>query len=126
MSDVTLETLNRRTAVAAVRQEAARIGADGEALLNSKRLYDQVTGLDPDDAGFVGRVREIVGEAAGRMGRQPEAEQRHDSAAGQDKQESPRQWTIDDVRRSSPSQCAAAMEAGLLVDLGVPPARRRR
>jgi hypothetical protein len=126
MSDVTLETLNRRTAIAAVRQEAARIGADGEALLDSKRLYDQVTSLDPEDAGFVGRVREIVGEAAGRTGRQPEAEQRRDGAARQDKQERPPQWTIDDVRRSTPSQCAAALEAGLLVDLGAPPTRRRR
>jgi len=62
MSDVTLELLNRRAALTAVRQEAARIGADGDALLDSKKLYAQVTALDPDEPGFTGRVRELVGE----------------------------------------------------------------
>ena len=124
MSDVTLETLNRRTAIAAVHQEAARLGIDGEALLDSKRLYDEVTALDPDNKGFVGRVREIVGEAAGRR---PEDEGQHGGTGRQEpQQQGPQQWTLEEVQRSTPSECAAAMEAGLLTDLGMPPIRRRR
>jgi hypothetical protein len=44
----------------------------------------------------------------------------------QGKQEDPRQWTETDVDRATAAQVEAAMEAGLLVDLGFPPAKRRR
>lgn len=120
MSDVTLELLNRRAALAAVRQEAARIGADGDALLDSKKLYGQVTALDPDEPGFTGRVRELVGEAAGRSGGRPAA------SPPPDKQDGPSQWTDADIDASSPAELQAAMEAGLLVDLGFPPSKRGR
>jgi len=121
MNDVTLELLNKRTAITAVRQEAARIGADGDALLDSKKLYAQVTSLDPDEPGFTGRVRELVGEAAGRSGGGRPA-----AAPPSDKQEGQRQWTEADVERSTPAELAAAQEAGLLIDIGFPPPKRRR
>lgn len=120
MSDVTLETLNRRTAVAAVRQEAARIGVDAEVLLDSQRFYSQLGGLDPDAPGFTTRIGEMVSSAAGRTAAAA-APMRQETQA-----EDPRQWTIEDVRRSTPAETAAAVEAGLLVDLGFAPAKRRR
>jgi hypothetical protein len=64
MSTELLETLNRRTAVAAVRAEASRAGVDAEQLLDSKTSYGQVTGLDVGDAGFPRRVADLVREHA--------------------------------------------------------------
>jgi hypothetical protein len=119
MSDVTLETLNRRTAVAAVRQEAARIGVDADVLLDSQRFYNQLGGLDPDAPGFAAQIRDMVNTATGRTATAG-APVRQETQTQQ-----PRQWTIEDVRRSSPAECAAALEAGLLVDLGAAPTRRR-
>jgi hypothetical protein len=40
--------------------------------------------------------------------------------------EGTRQWSLDDVDRSTPAECAAAMKAGLLRDLGCSPHRPRR
>ena len=120
MSEVSLELLNKRAAIAAVRQEAARLGVDGDVLLDSKRLYDQVAALDPDEPGFAGRVREMVGSAAGRVGGRPAAE------THQDRREEPRQWTEADVDRATPAEVAEAQEAGLLIDLGYAPIKRRR
>jgi hypothetical protein len=122
MSDVTLETLNRRTAVAAVRQEAARIGVDADVLLDSQRFYNQLGGLDPDAPGFAAQIRDMVTTATGRTATAATA----GAPVRQETQtQQPRQWTIEDVRRSSPAECAAALEAGLLVDLGAAPTRRR-
>jgi hypothetical protein len=129
MSEVTIELLNRRTAIAAVRQEAARLGVDGETLLDSKQLHGRLSGLDPDEPGFTGRIREIVTEAAARLGGAPvpgpHQDRRQSPQQQAAAQEQPRQWTIDDVKRSTPAECAAALEAGLLLDLGAAPTRRR-
>jgi hypothetical protein len=38
----------------------------------------------------------------------------------------PRQWTLEDVENSTPPQTLAAMNAGLLRDLGAGPRRKRR
>jgi len=40
--------------------------------------------------------------------------------------EGPRQWTAEDVRNASPAETTAAMNAGLLRDLGVGPRRNSR
>ncbi|HVB45582.1 MAG TPA: hypothetical protein VNF47_23145 [Streptosporangiaceae bacterium] len=124
MSDdqLSLSALNRRAAIAAVRGEADRAGLDAEQLLDSKALYSQVTGLDPDDVAFPRRVAELVREHATAHGLavgQPAA-----SAAGQDT--GPKQWTIEDVNRSTAQECAAAAQQGLLRDLGFAPQRSRR
>ena len=124
MSDISLETINKRTAIAAFRQETARLGVDGDTLLDSRSLFDQVTALDPDEPGFAGRVREIAGEAAGRPGGARPA------ASPQQQNQAPRQWTIEDVQRlpktrEGGKQLEDAIEAGLLTDLGYSPTRRR-
>ena len=117
MSDVSLEVLNRRTAVAAVHAEAARIGADADALLDSKTFYNQVTSMDPDSPGYRRRVQEMVA-AAGRA-QQPATPAQPAAPAG------PRQWTMDDVDKASQPELEQAMEAGLLRDLGFGVPKRR-
>jgi hypothetical protein len=133
MSDdqLSLSVLNRRAAIAAVCAEAGRAGLDAEQLLDSQALYSQVTALDPDDVAFPRRVAELVRDhatARGPVGGGPvQAAGQSGSAApaaGQDT--GPRQWTLDDVEASTPQQCAAAAEQGLLRDLGYAPSRRRR
>ncbi|HEV3381664.1 MAG TPA: hypothetical protein VG142_11870 [Trebonia sp.] len=118
MSDVSLEVLNRRTAIAAVHAEASRIGVDGEQLLDSSAFYNQVASLDPDAPGFRTQVREMVSAAAGTV---PSGTQTPQPDPGQ-----PRHWTLDDVRNATPAETVAAGEAGLLRDLGYAPRRKRR
>jgi hypothetical protein len=65
MTDVSLEVLNRRTAIAAVHDAAAKIGADADALLDSAAFYGQVTSMDPDSLGYRKQVRDMVAAAAG-------------------------------------------------------------
>jgi hypothetical protein len=72
-----------RTAVAAVHAEVARIGADGEALLDSQEFFKQATSLDPDAPDYRRQVRELVAS--------------HTSAA-----QPPQQWTLADVDKSTP------------------------
>lgn len=117
MTDVSLEVFNRRTAVAAVHAAAAGIGADADTLLDSKTFHDQVTALNPDAPGYRRQVQELVKAAAGRT--QPAAPAQPTIPAG------PRQWTEEDVDRSSQSELEEAMKAGLLRDLGVGIPRKR-
>ena len=131
MSDLTLETLNRRVAIAAARQEATRIGADPEALLDRASFYNQLSGLDPDAPGFTAQIRQMVGAAAGHAPAASQARQpstaaparsggEHSGTAGGN-----RQWTLEDVKAASPSETLAAIDAGLLTGLGVGPRKRR-
>jgi hypothetical protein len=120
MTEVSLEVLNRRAAVDAVRAEAARIGADGDALLDSQNFYQRVTSLDPDASGYSAKVRELVAAAA------PPTVARQRAAPPPPAATGPLQWTPADVDRASPSEVQDAIEAGLLADLGVAPRRKRR
>lgn len=124
MTDVSLETLNRRTAVSAVHAEADRIGLDGERLLDSQSFYDQIASLDPDSPDFRARVRHLVAAAAGTS---PQAGTTPTQSAqtGRPEGES-RQWTMDDVEQATPDETYKAMKAGLLRDLGFGQRRRRR
>jgi hypothetical protein len=120
MTDISLEVLNRRTAVAAVHAEAARIGADGDALLDSATFYDRVTSLDPDSPGYRKQVQGMVAAAAGQaLAPAQTAPARPAAPAG------PRQWTMDDVDRSTPAELTKAVNDGLLRDLGYAPKRHR-
>jgi hypothetical protein len=121
VTDLTVEVLNRRAAVAAVRGEAARIGADAEALLDSQAFFSQVTALDPDEAAFPRRVRDLVSAAVVQRAAAPAL-----APVPQAQQPQPRQWTLDDVEAASPSEVIEAGEAGLLRDLGYAPKRKRR
>ena len=120
MTDVSLEVLNKRTAVAAVHAEAARIGADGDALLDSATFYGRVTSLDPDSPGYRKQVQEMVATATGQAPAAAQAAPAQPAAPA-----GPRQWTMDDVDKSTPSELTAALEDGLLRDLGYAPRRRR-
>jgi hypothetical protein len=120
MTDVSLEVLNRRTALAAVHTEAARIGADAEALLDSRTFYDQVTSLNPDAPGYRRQVEQLVTAASGHspVATRTPASPPPDPAG-------PRQWTLADVDKASTTELEEAMNAGLLVDLGVGVPKRR-
>jgi lysozyme family protein len=120
MTDVSLETPNRRTAIAAVQAEAARVGLDGDVLLDRRSFYDSVTALDPDAPGFRTQVRQMVASATG-IARQSAPAPSGSAGGGE-----PRQWTMDDVDKSTPDECVAAINGGLLRDLGFPPSRKRR
>jgi hypothetical protein len=117
VTDVSIEVLNRRTAVAAVQAAAAGAGADADALLDSKAFYDQVTALDPDSPGYHRQVQEMVRAAAGRT--QQVAPARPAAPAR------PRQWTMQDVDRASKAEFEEAMNAGLLRDLGIGAPKKR-
>jgi hypothetical protein len=120
MTDVSLEVLNKRTAVAAVHAEAARIGADGDALLDSATFFDRVTSLDPDSPGYRKQVQGMVAAAAGQATAPAQAAPARPAAPA-----GPRQWTMEDVDRSTAGELAKAMNEGLLRDLGCAPPRRR-
>ena len=122
MTNVSLEVLNRRTAVAAVNTAAASIGIDADALLDSKTFYDRVTSLDPDSPGFRKDVQELVAGAAPHSSpaKQGPAPEQPPAPTG------PQQWTMSDVDNSTPAELTAAMNAGLLRDLGYAPPRNRR
>jgi hypothetical protein len=120
MTDVSLEVLNKRTVVAAVHAEAARIGADGDALLDSATFFDRVTSLDPDSPGYRKQVQGMVAAAAGQATAPAQAAPARPAAPS-----GPRQWTMEDVDRSTAGELAKAMNEGLLGDLGCAPPRRR-
>jgi hypothetical protein len=125
MTDVSLETLNRRTAVSAVHAEADRIGVNAELLLDSQSFYQQVTSLDPDSPDFRAQVRHMVAAAQGASTQATTASTARLAQTAQPEGE-PRQWTMDDVEKSTPAETAAAMKAGLLTSLGCGPRRRNR
>jgi hypothetical protein len=120
MTEVSLEVLNRRAAVDAVRAEAARIGADSDALLDSHDFYGRVTSLNPDAPGYSTKVRELVAAAV------PAAVVGQGGDTQQPPPAGPRQWTLEDVEKSTPAETFNAINEGLLRDLGVGPRRKRR
>ena len=120
MSDgqITLDT----AAELAVFAAAPGCQADAAALCDSAAFMDQIKALEPASPGFGGRVATAVRTAA-------ESDPRYRAAAPQGGVAGtapPRQWTRDDLKGRSHQEVAAAMEAGLLVDLGCPPAGKRR
>lgn len=121
MTDISLEVLNKRTVIAAVHAEADRIGADADTLLDSISFYDQVTALDPDSQGYRAQVQKLVAAAAEKAQAAAQAAPAQPTAPAE-----PRQWTLEDVERSTPAELEKAMNAGLLRDMGVGPVRRRR
>src|SRR5258707_2087933 len=111
MTDDLLAVVNRRTAISAVRAEAARSGLDAEQLLDSQALYSQVTALDPDDVAFPRRVAELVRDHAttrGSVAATPAqaAGQRGPAAPAPSQDTGPKQWTLADVNRSTAQDCA--------------------
>jgi hypothetical protein len=123
MTQVSLEDLNRRAAIDAVHAEAAKIGADGDTLLDSNAFYTRVTALDPDSPGYRRQVAELVAGAAPRREAAPASPQPR--AAAPQQPQAAQQWDRAKVNSSTAGQIAAAWDAGLLVDLGYSPRARR-
>lgn len=144
--------LRERTIELAVLRNAARHGGNGDALLDSRSFMAKVNGLDPSAGGFADDLAEAIkaavengpqykaaapkaddgkggsnGSGDGAQngaGRKPPARSggEHTTPGGQ------RQWTREEaaaVAKSDPKALMAAIEGGLLVDIGYPPQNKR-
>jgi len=133
----------RRAQQAAVElatyRAAATLGADGNALLDSRSFVRAIEGLDPSADDFAQRVKDAITEAleahpewkAPASARpeppstvpppQPRPEPTIPRANGQftGGATGPRQWNDDDVARATPQQLVQAMKDGLLQELAV-------
>lgn len=115
--------MSESTVELAVHLAAAANQADAARLCDSASFIKSVQALGPDTPGYVSRVEAAVRDAVRanpdyRLGGQP--------AALPATPAPPRQWTLADVTAATPSETAAAGEAGLLRDLGYAPRRKRR
>ena len=145
------ESERRRAQQAAVElatyRASATLGADGNALLDSRSFVRAIEGLDPSADDFAQRVRDAITEA---LDAHPEwkapasARPEPPSTVPEPKPEptiprssngqftgapaGPRQWTDDDVARATPQQLVQAMRDGLLqnLDVGTGHGRDRR
>lgn len=113
----------------AVLRAAGRVGADGDALLDSRSFLDSLKDVDPNDATAVadavkaavaGNSRYALSTAATATDQGTTA-----AAAAQQRQASStadfngapggnRQWTAADVERATPAQLLKAIEDGLV------------
>ena len=112
---------------AAVLRHAGRHGGNGAQLADSKTFMAKVAGLDPasdsfgDDLGDA--IRGAVDSSPRFRAAGPAAPAARPAGDREDTAAETRQWTIADVDAATPAQVAAALEAGLLADLGGPRAR---
>jgi hypothetical protein len=126
----------------AVLRNAGRYGGNGTALADSNAFMATVARLDPSAGSFgddLGDAIKAAVESGSRFrapGAIPLNEARTTAPPGRSVGEQgggangPRQWTVEDVdrlphTREGRQQLSDAIEAGLLVDLGVGPSRRR-
>lgn len=132
-AEITAERTRARQAAVelAVFKAAAAQQADGVALLDSRAFASTLDGLDPAAADFGQRVTDAITEATSRDPRykaapatppaplppEPPAVPR---SGGEftGANNGPRQWTEEDVARSTPAQTQEAINKGLLVNLG--------
>ena len=109
----------------AVLRAAQALGADGDALLDSRAFLGQLANVDPTDLDAVkAAVTAAVTAAPAKYGRpaatpepvrQASTAGTFDGAPGGN-----RQWTEDDVKRAKPAEVTKAMHQGLLTSLGIP------
>jgi hypothetical protein len=112
-----------------IRRAADVLGVDPRLLLGSQTAWTAVSAIDTQqvqdyDAAVAEAIRPVIDSNAAHFGVAPAAVQPPTSVQPVD--DGPRQWTMDDVRAASPSETLAAMQSGLLSDLGMPARRRRR
>lgn len=129
-------TLRQQQVELAVLRNAAKHGAVGDALLDSRSFMTQVGSLDPAAGDFAERLGEAIKTAA-------EANPQYKAAKAAPEPKAPpsvarsggefngapggnRQWNLDDVQRASASDVVAAQDAGLLIDLGYAPRKKAR
>ncbi len=100
----------------AVLRAAPELGADSEALLDSRSFLSAVSALDPGAPDFADQVKTAITDAAAanpayqrRPQRKPDSGNTGTSSG---------QWTLDQVRAAKPAEVDAALKAGLLRDLG--------
>src|SRR5260370_4334970 len=100
-----------------VHQAAQEHGANAAALLDSEQFVASLRELRPGVMGYRERVGHAVAAAAGtdERFRAPVAQ------GGAGGTPPPAQWTRDQVRAASPAEVDAAMNGGLLRDLGCGP-----
>lgn len=120
----------------AVLRAAATQQVDGNTLLDSRTFVSALDGLDPTAPDFGQKVTDAVNAAAEQNPRykvapaapappEPPAIPKSGAEFGAPPQ-GPRQWTEEDVQRSSPSQLQDAINKGLLENLGFGPRRSAR
>jgi hypothetical protein len=127
LADTEAESLSRAREIAVLRA-AQGLGADGDALLDSRGFLAQIADVDPGDLAAVkAAVAAAVAAAPAKYGkttaptalveptRQASTAGTFDGAPGGN-----RQWTMDDVKRAKPAAVTKAMHDGLLTSLGIP------
>jgi hypothetical protein len=137
-------------------RQAARHGANAELLADSRSFMSKLAGLDPASETFGEDLGDLIkaavesnpaykltpAPAAGGSGDQGGGQQGNGGRQGDESKttapparsggehnSSPggnRQWTEDDVDRATPDEVVATQVAGLLVDLGFAPSRKKR
>jgi hypothetical protein len=116
--------VHRQAVEAAVHRSAAGLGIEPGALLDSRSFWGATQKLDPGAADFGQRVQAAMQETAesdpARFAVPSAATGAGPGAAASE------QWTEEDAERATPEEIMAAIDAGLLADLGCPPPRHRR
>lgn len=128
-----LDAANRETKVRSnevtVLRAASRLGADGDALLDSRTFMAQVDGLDGAEA-IEAAIKLAVAQSPARYGRSGQSAADGTGAATATQtatassagtfdgaQNGARQWTDADVARATPAQVKEAHDKGLLRSL---------
>lgn len=128
--------LRAREVELAILRNAAKHGAVGDALLDSRAFMAKVSSLDPAATDFAEQLGDAIKTAADsgpqfkaappapeppKTPQTPRSGGEFNGAPGGN-----RQWTVADVQAASASEVVAAQEAGLLIDLGYSPKKKGR
>src|SRR5512135_312241 len=117
--------VHRQALDTAVRQVAPELGVRPDELLDSRSFLDTARQLDPGSPAFTAGIREAAKAAAEREPGRFLAAPPQPAAAPGDDPDGPPQWTMEDVNCASPAELNAAIAAGQMMALGVPPPRHR-
>lgn len=132
MADDLMDVFDRRHRLAAVRATAATAGLSDqqvEHMLDSDQFHKSLHKIDVEAPDFGRQVSNLVRGSASSTPSQSPATQA--SGAQEPAGSAPRQWTQADLDALPPGRAGdkalnEAIEAGLLVDMGYGPKRRRR
>jgi hypothetical protein len=110
-----------------IRRAADALGVNPRTLVDSRMVQSAISAVNLDeapdlDAAIADAIKPVIYGAPQLFGIAPQAP----PTAAEPALEGPQQWTQDDVDRASPSEVQDAIQAGLLIDLGVGPRRQRR
>lgn len=136
--------LQAKTVELAALTAAARLSADGSALLDSRSFVSAIGNLNPADADFGEDLDTAIKKAVEANPRYKLTSSRSAAASNSNggngasaatiarsgaEHTAPggnRQWNLEDVDRASGQEVRDAQDAGLLVDLGFGPPKKRR